>query len=67
MEVTLKTQEIPAHWFSGKEEMHEILDEWMMAWIRTKQYDGMEVRCACQVFILYTYLQQSIRHATLVE
>jgi hypothetical protein len=38
-----------------------------MAWIRTKQYDGMEVRCACQVFILYTYLQQSIRHATLVE
>lgn len=67
MEATLKTHEIPAHWFSNKEEMHELLEEWMMAWINTAQYDGMAPRCACKVFVLYSYLQKCIRHTTLVE
>lgn len=66
MEAAQKTPEIPAHWFSNKDEMHEMLEEWMMAWIATKQYDGMSVQALQQQFVLYNCLQQQIRSITLV-
>lgn len=67
MEANLQTPEIPAHWFSNKEEMHQLLEEWMMAYIATQAYQGMDVKQHLQHFVLYSYLQQSIRSVTLVE
>lgn len=67
MSANLQTPEILAHWFSSKEEMHQLLEEWMMAYIATEAFQGMDVRVNLQHFVLLSFLQQSIRNTTLVE
>lgn len=65
MNTPLPGLEILAHLFSGKEQMHELLDEWLMAWLATKNYDGADVLIVQQHFALHAFLQQVIRLAEL--
>jgi len=67
METLQQSPEIPAHWFSHRNEMHQLLDEWMMAWITTSRYNGLDVKQACRIFILYAHLHQCIRSTNLAE
>lgn len=54
-----------AHLFKDQEEMHHVLEEWYVAWLTTKAYDGASITLMMQHIAVYNFLQAQLRNCNL--